>query len=162
MNKMVYIKIQGEKLKIEDRVFKIKTRKQTLTKRQTKKKDPYWENGGPCPPGEYYLFYRYREENGKTRDRLELCQAKPQKVIVNEDDWGNVNILKKQGLLRFKKGADRTNIQIHGGSKSKGCFVISHYKELYKIVLDFFEKGIVVKIKVDDYWKTEKGKREIK
>jgi len=158
MNKVVYIKIEGEKLKIKDRVFKIKTRKEDLIK----KEDPYWKNGGPCPPGEYYLFYRYREENGKIRDRLELCQDKPKKVIVDEDSKGNINILKKQALLKFKKSANRTNIQIHGGSKSKGCFVISNYKELYKIVLDFLKKEIIVKIKVDDYWKTEKGKREIK
>ena len=158
MNKAVYIKIEGEKLKIKDRVFKIKTRKQDLIK----KKDPYWKNGGPCPPGEYYLFYRYREENGRIRDRLELCQDKPKKVIVNEDNNGNINILKKQSFLKFKKSDNRINIQIHGGSKSKGCFVINNYKELYKIVLDLFKKGIIVKIKVDDYWKTEKGKREIK
>ncbi|MBU2472721.1 DUF2778 domain-containing protein [Patescibacteria group bacterium] len=158
MSKAVYIKIEGEKLKIEDRVFKIKTRKQDLIK----KKDPYWKNGGPCPPGEYYLFYRYREENGRIRDRLELCQDKPKKVIVNEDNNGNINILKKQSFLKFKKSDNRINIQIHGGSKSKGCFVINNYKELYKIVLDLFKKGIIVKIKVDDYWKTEKGKREIK
>lgn len=160
MSKVAYIKIEGEELKIENKVFKIKARKQILTK--IKKKDLYWENGGPCPPGEYYLFYRYRKENGRTRDRLELCQIKPKRVIVDEDNKDNIDILKEQGLLKFEKSADRTNIQIHGGSKSKGCFVISDYKKLYKIVLDFFEKGIVVKIKVDDYWKTEKGRREIK
>jgi len=158
MSKIVYIRIEGEKLKIKDRVFKIKTRKENLII----KKSLYWRNGGPCPPGEYYLFYRYRKENGKIRDRLELCQDKPKKVIVNEDSKGNINILKKQGLLKFKKSANRTNIQIHGGSKSKGCFVISDYKKLYKIVLDLLKKGTIVKVKVDDYWKTEKGKKEIK
>ena len=158
MNKVAYIRIEGEKLKIKDRVFKIKTRKEGLIK----KKDPYWKDGGPCPPGLYYLFYRYRKEKGKIRDRLELCQDKPKKVIVNEDEKGNIGILKKQGLFKFKKSPNRTNIQIHGGNKSKGCFVISDYKKLYKIVLDLLKKGIIVKVKVDDYWKTEKGKREIK
>ena len=65
-------------------------------------------------------------------------------------------------MFKFKKSPNRTNIQIHGGNKSKGCFVISDYKKLYKIVLDLLKKGIIVKVKVDDYWKTEKGKREIK
>ncbi|MEA2113464.1 MAG: hypothetical protein U9P63_02315 [Patescibacteria group bacterium] len=175
MNKNILVKIEGTELKIgygiksgdkETKVFKIQHRKQSLTKNRLKNnslylQDPYWKNGGPCPPGNYYLFYRYRIENGKNRDRLEFCQTKPDKLIINEDNGKNAEILKRQGCLKFKNSADRTNIQIHGGNKSRGCFVIKNSKTFYGIVKNFLRDGYLVKIKVDDYWKAREGKKEI-
>ena len=176
MNKSVLVKIKETELKIQydrengnrkEKTFEIQHRKQNLTKSQLEDsclylQDPYWENGGPCPPGNYYLFHRYRSENGKIRERLEFCQTRPRKLIINEDDEGGVEILKKQGYLKFENSADRTNIQIHGGSKSKGCIVIKNPKAFYEIVKEFLKEGHLIKIEVDDYWKTQKGKKEVK
>ena len=170
MDKNIFVKIKETELKVEHngekKIFGIKHRKQSLIKNQLKNnyfylQNLYWENGGPCPPGDYYLFFRYRLENGKKRDRLEFCQSKPDKLIINEDDKKNDEILKKQGYLKFKNSPDRTNIQIHGGNKSRGCIIIKNSKAFYTIVKRFLEDGYLVKMQVDDYWKTKKGKEEI-
>lgn len=167
MNKNIFVKIKGAELKIEyngeKKVFEIKHRKQNLAKSNSSYlQDLYWENGGPCPPGNYYLFCRYRLENSKHRERLEFCQTKPKKSVINEDNKKDAEILKRQGHLKFKNSADRTNIQIHGGNQSRGCIVIKNSKAFYKIVKRFLRDGYLVKVQVDDYWKTKKGKEEIK
>lgn len=169
MNKNIVVEIKGAELRIEynkedgtreKKVFEIKHRKQ---KSQLKNShNPYWKNGGPCPPGDYYLFHRHRTKNGKNRDRLEFCQTKPNKLIIDENDKKNTEILREQGCLKFKNSDNRTNIQIHGGNSSKGCIVIKNSKAFYEIVKSFLKDGYLIKVKVDDYWKTQEGKKEIK
>jgi len=152
--KIQYTDVLGKK---QEKEFKIIARKEKLTNF----KNPYWK-GGPCPPGEYYLFHR--QKNDKKGNRIELSQRKPKKLIQREHYVWGINILnpfKKANVLRFKNSPNRTNIQIHGGRKSKGCLVIEKAKEFEKDILFLFQRGINVKIKVDDYWKTKGGKKEI-
>ncbi len=149
----------------EKSVFKIKARKEKLTLSRTRKshpyfKDKYWKNGGPCPPGQYYLFYRFRKEKGKLRERLELTRRKPEKMVVNEDDTNDLPFLFRQSHLKFKQSVDRTNIQIHQGSESEGCFILSKQKKFYQMVIPFLKVDLPAKVKVDDYWQTFQGRKE--
>ncbi len=140
------IEIKGDKLIVKEKSFSVKVSRKVLkSKKELEKEGDLYGKEGPCPPGEYYVFYRLRAGI----DRLELTQEKPKELFT----WNH-----KQGVLFSPKGTKRTNIQIHLGIKSKGCILISYkrkkeYFKLLKMVADALNKGETVKVIVDDYWK---------
>lgn len=151
----IIIKVKRNSLKVYEKdknIFETPVvRKTQRSYKELKKKGDIYGKQGPCPPGEFYVFYRAREKG----DRLELCETKPKSLITSDH---------KQGVIITKAGTERTNIQIHSGKISKGCILIrniSKFKELREIIKRYLENGILVKIIIDDYWKEKtKGKRK--
>lgn len=141
-----------EKDKNNKNIFKSNVvRKTKRSYEELKKKGDVYGKQGPCPPGTFYVFYRKREKG----DRLELCEKIPRSFITPNH---------KQGIINTKEGTERTNIQIHSGKIGRGCILIkdmSKFKELREIIKKYLENEILVKIVLDDYWKT-KAKRKRK
>ena len=138
------LEVIGNNLFVREKNFIVKISREIEMSEEdfSKLSDKYGTNSY-CPPGEFYIFYRLRKDG----DRLELCQKKPKELFT----WNH-----KQGVLYSPKGTKRTNIQIHLGTKSKGCILIkdkSKFFKLLQIVADALNKGEEVKIKVDDYLK---------
>ena len=142
---IMILEVNWDNLIINDDFIVPISRKIKKTKKKLIIENDLYGVEGPCPPGIYYIFYRLRESG----DRLELCQEKPKELFTFNHE---------QGILFSEKGTKRTNIQIHLGTKSKGCILISKkHKDLYwkllKLVSEKLNKKEIIKIKVDDYWK---------
>ena len=140
------IKVNGNELSVKEHnlVMPI-SRKIKKSKKLLESEGDLYGVEGPCPPGEYYIFYRLRVGG----DRLEFSSNKPKELITFDHT---------QGILFSPKGSRRTNIQIHLGTKSKGCILIEKknqkmYWDLLKLVSEKLNKKELVKIKVDEYWK---------
>ena len=128
------LEVKENYLEIKELNFKVKiSRKLEKPLKILKTETDFYGKNNFCPPGKFYIFYRLRKEG----DRLELSQTKPKEVF----SWNH-----KQGVLFSPKGIKRTNIQIHLGTKSKGCILIDpkknkeKYFELLKIVANALNK----------------------